>query len=356
MMTMRLGWLLPLVAMAGLTACRQDVPLPVVSAPLDASSRESRPRPSEEEDAAVADSGQPAAESDAGSCNGGVRQVSFRQFHAQVILAVDRSASMGDKPAGASSSRWQMVQNVLRSLMRTYHQAVYFGYVEFPALECRHGVCCSGGFIPPSPSHGAIERKWTCGQTTCPARSADSPAGFALYESRHHFETAEQSSGSRHVFLITDGEPSCGEGPNMAACDQATKEVAELVGQDIRTTIFAMDPALKTSTCLSDLTAIGSGGQLYTSADETALRDQLEAILSPLATESCSFRLREALLPPERLALRINGTSLLRDPSRKEGWEFDADDDMSHFTVYGSWCAKLRESEVYDIDAYVCSR
>jgi hypothetical protein len=350
-----------LAALLLVLGCRQEVPLPVVT-PADAGTRaDARVKPTWEYDAGSdvgADVAPPATASDAGECNGNVRQVSLWQFHPQVILAVDRSASMTEKAASATTSRWQILQDALKPLLRTYRQAIHFGYVEFPgpAAECRHDACCWGNFLQPSNSD-AIEDKWTCGQMACPPRSADSPAAAALYKSRQWFDDYEQSLGSRHVLLFTDGEPSCSTAAAGKACEDANNEVAALHAQDRTTTVFALDPALSTNRCMTDMADLGSEAPLHVTGERESLVAQLETFLKPLSAEACTFRLRDALTPSQRLALSADGDPIRRDPTRTNGWEFDKPEDRSRLTVYGAWCDKLRASGLrVDTDAYVCTQ
>ena len=355
-MGIRLGRSFVLAAL--LLACRQEVPLPEVSPGLDASIG-SRPRPIG--DASVpADADDPSdAAGEGGSggrivCNG----VSLKQFNPHLVLAVDRSASMTEKPATAAASRQTALQNVLRPLIKTYQQAIYFGYVEFPSPECQHGDCCSGAYLPPSYNTlRLIERRWSCeGQTTCPTRTNDSPVGAALWECRQRYDSAEQIPGTRNVLLFTDGEPACSSAADGKACDEAVKEVAELRStQRVRTTVVALEPGLKTSACLMDMAGFGSDNPLYVAPDEATLRQQLEAFFKQLSLEACTFRLREPIVPPQRLAVTANGYVVKPDPTRTDGWAFDTVDD-TRFTIHGSWCDKLRMSAVDDVDAFVCNR
>ena len=99
----------------------------------------------------TADGGDPV--SDAGSPLSCRRTSSFNQENPQIILAVDRSASMmTEKPTGSTITRLAGLQQALVRLMRTYRPAIHFGYVEFPMSTCRDGsTCCAGSFLPPAP-------------------------------------------------------------------------------------------------------------------------------------------------------------------------------------------------------------
>jgi hypothetical protein len=342
-----------LLALAfGLAACTQDIALPDVSSP------DARPGGTRDggrdlvivspgRDAAVdgREAGPDRAPPDAEErCE--QRRVTFQ--HPRVILALDRSTSMQEKPAGSTVSRLHGVQHVLEALMKRYYRAVYFGYVEFPVADCPAGTCCAGRVVTPArDTLGPIQRRWSCElePASCQSTTKDSPVAEALMGCRREFENGGSDFDQRHVFLITDGDPSCSASAMDDECVRAGQEAGRLVSQEATTTVFALSDTLQTSACLADLANIGGSGAPVFAPNNDVLKEKLEERVNPVAREACSFRLSTSLDPSEKLYIWLNGTEVKRDPSRTEGWEFD-EVAPTKVTFYGSWCTKLSTSAV----------
>ena len=74
------------------------------------------------------------------------------------------------------------------------------------------GTCCASEVVPPARTTlDAIQRRWTCElePASCQNTTKDSPVAEALMASRRYFEGRGNEFDQRHVFLMTDGEPSC---------------------------------------------------------------------------------------------------------------------------------------------------
>ena len=121
----------------GLAACTQDIVLPEVSpadtgtgSPRDGGRDVQLVSPGKDAQADSRDVGVDRAPPPDAEERCQQREVTFQ--HPRVILALDRSASMQERPAAGGTSRLHGVQHALEALMRRYYRAVYFGYVEFP--------------------------------------------------------------------------------------------------------------------------------------------------------------------------------------------------------------------------------
>ena len=353
-----------LVVMFGLAACTQDIALPEVS-PVDTGVGSSSSRDggrdiqlvSPGKDAAV-DNREPDGRSDRNTpdaearCEG--RSVRFQ--HPRVILALDRSSSMQERPASGGSSRLHGVQHVLESLIYRYSRAVYFGYVEFPIADCPVGTCCASRVITPGKeSLSTIQRRWACElqPASCQSTTKDSPVAEALMASRRDFETGGSEFDQRHLFLMTDGEPSCSASAMDDQCNRSSQEVVRLkTDSNVDVTVFALSEALQTSACLTDLADRGGTTAPIVAATNEVLKEQLEAKLLPLAKDACSFRLNSSLGGNEYLEIWLNGKFVKRDPARMDGWDFE-DGAPGKVTFHGYWCTQLSTSMVnsYWVDA-----
>jgi hypothetical protein len=282
----------------------------------------------------------------------------------QVIITLDRSGSMFKKYGTSTVTRLQSVQQALRGLLDTYSDSIHFGYVEFPVKTCTSG-CCASTVIPPNPQTlSAIEKRWSCDllPASCSQTTNDSPAAQALRESRWFYEDEDTWPASRHVVLLTDGEPSCAANTAHNDCALAVAEVGKLSGANkVSTRVFGLAEELRSSACLDMMATLGgnsSVGQLPASHKITLTGEQLitelENWFGTLSTESCSFRLPSTITPPQKLWIRYNHKTVPHDPNRDDGWEFDAPDAPSRVVFYGSYCERLRIAPVEETEFSLC--
>ncbi len=293
----------------------------------------------------------------------------FRQENPQVILALDRSASMWQKYGGSVLTRLEETQRTLRAVLATYHDAVHAGYLEFPSSDCSPGTgpgCCASPVISPGrDTIDPIQRRWGCvaQAPTCSETEADAPTSSALRSARNRFADLDQSSSSRHVFLLTDSDPACSTRAG-AECSQAITEAALLWGNEtVETDVFVLAEEARANGCLQSIAGVrvdsnNPSPYFHVAPTSAALQDQLEEKLAALSRKACTFRLTSALRPPDYLVLYFGdgGSNIVvpHDPLRGNGWEFEPDS-VRRFTVYGPWCEALRTSQVADVDVEICT-
>ncbi len=328
---------------AGVVSCTQDVNLP----PLRVTT------------AADAGPDAPAARDAAAICE----EVDFRQENPQVILALDRSASMWQKYNGSGYTRLEETQSTIKSLLATYHAAVHVGYVDFPS-DCPSGTsgCCASSAIAPGRETSTmIQRRWDCAAgSVCRESGSDAPASMALRNARERFAQLDTAISSRHVFLITDSEPTCQLRPGME-CGQAIAEAGMLWGNEmVETDVYALSDDLAGSSCLQSVAGVrvdsNNPSNFHLTTSPESLADQLEERLAALSRKACTFRLTSALRPPDYLVVSMgDGTSTAIVPQdRTSGWEFEPDS-VRRFTFRGQLCEALRTSQTVDITVQVCT-
>jgi hypothetical protein len=286
----------------------------------------------------------------------------------QVMFALDRSASMWKKPDTATSTRLQSTQRVLKDLMYRYHDSLRFGYVEFPVKECAAGMCCASAVVPPnSQSLSLIERMWSCsnGAPSCSETTDDSPIGQALAQSRRHFSSQSSSQsagpGSKHVVLMTDGEPTCSAISDKSDCSLAINEVSALNMMKVFTHVVGLTEELRSSSCLESLATLGAqtvsgqtpGGHSI-ALDGDKLMEEVNKWLSGWSKEACMFRL-PAIRESPIVKVKFRSATVPQDPSHKEGWDYDAPDQPTRITLYGSWCERVRDHGDDEFSFLICT-
>jgi hypothetical protein len=278
----------------------------------------------------------------------------------QVVIALDRSASMFQRYDGAMMTRLEIVQQALRRSMRDYRQAIHFGYIEFPAPDCEHDMCCTSSlWIRPADDRvDVIEQKWRCDDpAVCSKDNPESPVSSALMRCRESFLRNVNPSASRHVFILTDGEPSCSTVTAKSDCETSIEEVVDLKNANVQTSVYGLAQNIAASACLQSMAIAGGADPMrvpshYVALTETALRDQLDEQLRSIAKEACSFGFNTVAAGQPMRVWIDESIQVNQDPSHVEGWDFDTAANMS-FTIYGKWCDRLR-NEDHDVDIEVC--
>jgi hypothetical protein len=287
-----------------------------------------------------------------------------RQLTPQVVIALDRSASMGKKYGTSTQTRLQIVQETLRSLMKTYQASIDFGYVEFPVKEnCAANTCCASQIIPPNQrALAVIEKRWGCelGTPACSETTADSPVVEALRQARWYFVDGRVGP-TRHVALMTDGEPSCAFNKDHTDCSLALTQVSRMASESrVDTRVFGLAEELRSSSCLDMMAALGSQSppgqptgthRITTTGDQ--LYDELLRWFEPLSKEACTFRLPYQVPSNERLVVLYEGKPVPRDPRREDGWELSTDS-VRRVVFYGPACDRLRTAAVGNTEFSTC--
>ncbi len=161
----------------------------------------------------------------------------------QVLLVVDRSGSMGERPAGYATTKWEAVRTALGQVLPEVQGVISAGLELFPT------TATTGDPIPSScapvdrccemPADTELNVPMGVGTTTIPtileALQASGPAGgtptaAALARAYDYFRTEDSAGlvGERYVLLVTDGAPMCND---ALSCD-ATTCVLNLEGLD----------------------------------------------------------------------------------------------------------------------------
>jgi hypothetical protein len=170
-----------------------------------------------------------------GACRGMWSASNASNTPVNVLVVVDRSASMAETPSGFTASKWEALKNALRSTLEQLAGAVSFGLEIFPYVNADTQFpnpcgdnCCS---LPPGA--GSIEVDVAPGSTSVPQIEAilaavqpggGTPVSAALGAAREYFTTGRGRTleGDRWVLLATDGAPNCNPDAtcNGSACAQ----------------------------------------------------------------------------------------------------------------------------------------
>jgi hypothetical protein len=266
----------------------------------------------------------------------------------EVVVALDRSFSMYNHKQGAKSW-WTAAREELLSFIEETDGTIAFGYAEFPGrVTCDPSVgCCTRMPLNPTlNSHAGISDAWQCTTQSCFETTDESPSGHVLSRIHSHFD-AEQAPipEDRYVLLVTDGAPTCAADPDE--CEMAKAQASRMFSMGgIKTIVLPLGEEARASQCLDDVAEMGQtrtpGSTTFPwAADATQVRAKLRELMAPVQERTCRFLVKGEIKNRDSLSVSVTFKALPRDPTHKEGWDYDASG-SPEIWVYGTTCKKLQ--------------
>ncbi len=294
-----------------------------------------------------------------GQTNCGVRTFSATGRPADVLVLLDRSASMqdnllGNTPTGPSDpTKWQQVIPALTDVIAANNGIVSWGLKSFPedGDECGNSTVTTQIDVPVAPANAAVVSTAIAALTP---NGNGTPTSAAFGVARSYLETIT-SANPRYVLLVTDGIPTC-SGPAGAlikgtaeAAAAAVKAVSEAAAAGTHT--FVIGVATNTSTTIDTLNRLAiAGGEprrnvnpLATRFHQALTRDELLAALRTVTGSviSCSFPLASAPPAPANVSVTLGINSIPYDPSSTNGWNYTSSAN-TEIRLSGAWCDTVR--------------
>jgi hypothetical protein len=149
-----------------------------------------------------------------------------------ILLVVDRSASMEDQPSGFTINKWEALKTALSEALATVQGQVSFGLELFPPVDCTEGCC------PFPAGDAAVNVPVGPGITTVPqilstletaGYAGGTPTADALQRALEYFTTGSGKDlvGEKFVLLATDGGPNCNQNLTCATPATCTANIDE---------------------------------------------------------------------------------------------------------------------------------
>jgi hypothetical protein len=286
------------------------------------------------------------ASSDAEKC--GEHHFDLERKPAELLLVLDRSASMKDAPSGASSStpKWDLLVPAVNEVINATDASVSWGVKMFPegtGSECDASAVTDHIDVDVAAMNApnvaaAVTSSMPEGNGTPTADAID--RGLAYLRSR-------TSDNPKYILLATDGEPSCPK-PSDDARTLAVKAVANAAAAGIHTFVVGVATTKSSATtALSDMAIAGMEARnedpnpLATRYYLANTKDELVASLKQITGQisGCTFSWDQPPPVPGNIAVKVGGAKAPRDST--EGWEY-VDRNYKSIEVHGSWCDKIK--------------
>lgn len=287
---------------------------------------------------------------DAGAEECGRQRFDVRRRPADVLLVLDRSASMKKQPSGSEDdapSKWELVVPALEQAISATDNALAWGLKFFPegddAGECSDESYPGSIAVPIAPMNArdvnqAIEGTRPTGDGT--------PTGDAVDEAVKYLGQLDDGN-DKYILLATDGEPSCSGdkkgGDAARAAAYGAVEAAAMSGIDT----FVVGIATSKKSASETLTELAKAGHrapssgYYLANTQDELVAALRAITS--AVTSCRFPLSSRPPNPDHVGVLIGMTRVPKDPAQHDGWNY-VDADFSAVELFGPACETVKAS------------
>jgi hypothetical protein len=318
-----------------------------------------------------------------GACGGTSMKATARD--ANLLLVVDRSGSMLQKPTGFAVKKWEAVSTALRDALTPVAGRTNLGLQLYPSREAASGNVCavatgpSAIDVPVGPGAETLDEILTAVSTTVPAGAT--PTGLALAEAHAYFTTGagRDLQGDKYVILATDGGPNCGTATSCTAeqcttnidgscsagrncCDPATggsriscldesgvlAQLEALKSAGVKTFVVGIPGTEGYRTTLDRFAE--AGGQVNTSGSTKYFAVSAEggvggltsvfAMITGELITSCRISLEDAAPDPEKINVYVDDVVVPR--GGENGWELDPSTTPPSIVIKGSTCEKVK--------------
>jgi Mg-chelatase subunit ChlD len=287
----------------------------------------------------------------------GLQMFDLERKPAEILLLLDRSASMADPPDGATSStpKWDLIIPAVKQVVTATDSSVSWGLKVFPegtGSECVAGSVTSNIDVPIAAMNAT---NVNAGVTATVDSGNGTPTGDAVNAAAAYLQKLTDTN-PKYILLATDGEPSCAGTTKSSdtARTFAVTAVTNAAAAGIHT--FVVGVATTKDTATSVLNMLADAGKeplndprplanhFYLGTTYAQLLNALQVITGQVS--SCVFPLNPpppVLNDPMKLGVYFTDsmTKVPYDASMQDGWAYvDAAD--SAVQVYGSWCDKIK--------------
>jgi hypothetical protein len=287
--------------------------------------------------------------------NCGIKRINLERHPADLLLVLDRSGSMAQTivPVGGTVpvKKWDEVTSALDvTLMRT-QGLVNWGLHLFPV-----GPICN---VPDVATVAVAPKNHTPVMAAIRGNQPYIDGGATPTQAAIRKATAimqqRQTMNPRYLVLATDGLPNCaaGMGGSDMATDRAgtTAAITEAAAAGMPTFVIGIATPGEADAVLNEMADAGGRPRMdptthyYPVASKDQLIDALTTIAGQVA--SCTFPLDPLPPVPSNVAVELNGTRLMRDDTRANGWTYAPDG--KSIVLVGAACQRLMDGTATDV-------
>jgi hypothetical protein len=285
----------------------------------------------------------------------GVQAFKRERKPTEMILVLDRSASMKDKPSGGTLAKWDMVKPAVVGVIQATNTSLSWGLKLYPESKDT-GSCDAKSIVPlihvPVAPNNATTVVAAINATT--PEGDGTPTGDAIKFATDHLKSLNNGN-PKYILLATDGDPSCPSGD--AAVTYAVTNIAAALTAGFPTFVIGVDTSKDSSVTRLNQMAMAGGrprpvtatspAAFYLASTQADLTTALQTITGQVA--SCVFELTPPPPVPDNIAVDFNGQRAPHDATRMNGWEYTSADHTS-LEVYGAFCEKIKTEAMNQVE------
>jgi von Willebrand factor type A domain-containing protein len=269
---------------------------------------------------------------------------------AQILILLDRSGSMKEKPSGSDASdetKWSLVVPAVNQVVSATDASVSWGLKVFPEGEGKECIAASVTSDIPVPIAAANASAVTTEVSATTPEGNGTPTGDAINAAVTYLKSLSDPN-PKFILLATDGEPSCAgsaEGGTNART-YAVQAVADAASAGIKTVVVGVattkDNATKALNDMAEagrMARTGASTKYYLASTEDELVQALQQITGQVS--SCIFDLSRVPPDPSNIAVKVDGVKAPQDPTHTNGWDYTGTSNLQ-VEVYGSWCDQIK--------------
>ncbi|MET0283781.1 MAG: vWA domain-containing protein [Polyangiales bacterium] len=278
-----------------------------------------------------------------------------------MLIVLDRSASMGRDGNENRTDRWGGSAQAVSQLVTRYSMGVNFGLMTFPGGGQRgsqfNQAACTPGAVD-------VEIGEDKGAAINQAISRMGPGGYTPTAST--LEAALQVIGSpevsdqkvtpsKFVLLVTDGDPNCsanfrpngGNNEDPQGRMETIAAIEKLTDAGVKTYVVGYETAASSFAGQLDLMA-AAGGTGESTHRSVASAEDLAATFEELAAyaTSCSFRLSKTV-DPVFVAVTVGG-KMRNYQNEADGWRLEGDERT--VSLLGKACTDAKNGGAFTVD------
>lgn len=325
----------------------------------------------------------------------GATAVDAERRSVNVVLVIDRSLSMNDRPGAFTTSKWDALNAALGDVLPGAGEYVRFGLQLYPLPSTEEDQCG----MPAAPGLGV-----EVGADSVPAiltelgvePAGGTPTAAALGRALEYYTegAGKDLDGRRFVILATDGGPNCTSGlsctaercvlnidgqcpEQIANCcapefepqqclddDGAVAQVTALREAGVTTLVIGL-PGTEAPIYRATLERLAQAGgytdaagepQPYFEVTAAGGLEGLKAVFEDVTTQlitSCELQLTTQPPSLDKLNVEIEGEIVLYDPAN--GWELDTSTSPPTIVLKGTTCTQVSGEGVRSVQVtYGC--
>ena len=301
----------------------------------------------------------------------GIQTFNLERKPAEVLLVLDRSASMKDPPEMTTETapKWDLIIPALLEVVEATGAALSWGLKVFPEDADGEQEACSAASVTDRIDVEIAENNATAVNDAIRATRDEgdgTPTGDAMKQAVAYLQSREGLNDyNRYVLLATDGEPSCvnvtatsaGSEGQEAARPYAVSAVTEAATAGFHTFVVGVGTNKETAKLvLNDLAIAGQEPASCANPLDDCFylgnsREQLTADLLSIAEgiTTCTFMLTATPPDANNVRVTLDTERVMRDPTKTNGWEYE-DPAATIIVVHGAACDAIKASSAANVE------